>query len=47
MNLLIIEDELRLSDMLRDYFVGKDHAVTLCGDGWNGLATALTGRYDL
>ena len=47
MNLLIIEDELRLSDMLRDYFVGKDHAVTLCGDGWNGLDTALTGRYDV
>ena len=46
MNLLIIEDELRLSDMLRDYFVGKDHAVTLCGDGRSGLETALSSRYD-
>lgn len=32
--------------MLRDYFSGKGHAVSVCSDGHDGLKTALSGQFD-
>lgn len=44
--LLIIEDEIRLADILQDWFTDKGFKVTVCNDGISGYETALKESYD-
>ena len=44
--ILIIEDEIRLADVLYDWFRGKNFHVTVCHDGISGYETALKNPYD-
>ncbi len=44
--LLIIEDEFRLADMLKDYFTAEGMEVQVCTDGALGCRTAVTERFD-
>ena len=39
--ILIIEDEIRLADVLYDWFHSKNFQVTVCHDGISGYETAL------
>lgn len=45
--LLIIEDEVRLADVLYDWFSDKNFQVTLCHDGITGYETALQTPFDV
>ena len=38
--ILIIEDEIRLADVLYDWFYNKNFQVTVCHDGISGYETA-------
>ena len=44
--ILIIEDEIRLADVLYDWFHSKNFQVTVCHDGISGYETALKNSYD-
>lgn len=44
--ILIIEDEIRLADVLYDWFYNKNFQVTVCHDGTSGYETALKNSYD-
>ena len=44
--ILIIEDEIRLADVLYDWFHNKNFQVTVCHDGISGYETALKNSYD-
>lgn len=44
--ILIIEDEIRLADILYDWFHNKNFQVTVCHDGISGYKTALKNSYD-
>ena len=44
--ILIIEDEIRLADILYDWFYNKNFQVTVCHDGISGYETALKNSYD-
>ena len=44
--ILIIEDEIRLADVLYDWFYNKNFQVTVCHDGISGYETALRNSYD-
>jgi len=44
---LLVEDDLRLAGLTRDYLEGHGVAVTLESDGRRGLAEALARRYDV
>ncbi len=44
--ILIIEDEIRLADVLYDWFYNKNFQVTVCHDGISGYETALKNSYD-
>ena len=44
--ILIIEDEIRLADVLYDWFYNKNFQVTVCHDGISGYKTALKNSYD-
>ena len=44
--LLIIEDEIRLSEILYDWFCNRDFQVTVCHDGISGYESALKVSYD-
>ncbi len=44
--ILIIEDEIRLADVLYDWFHNKNFQVTVCHDGISGYKTALKNSYD-
>ena len=44
--ILIIEDEIRLADVLYDWFCSKNFQVTVCHDGVSGYETALKNSYD-
>ena len=46
MNLLLVEDEVRLGDFLRKGLMESGFSVDLSRDGVEGLAMALTGSYD-
>lgn len=47
MRILIIEDELSISDALSECLKKNDFLVDTCYDGESGLAYALSGIYDL
>lgn len=47
MKLLIIEDEYRLADMLKDWFIKKGDQVSICTDGLEGFKKAVTGFFDV
>lgn len=46
-SILIIEDDVYIAELQRDYFQLHDFAVTICADGKEGLAQALSGAYSL
>ena len=45
--ILVIEDEIRLADVLYDWFQSKDVQVTVCHDGISGYESALKISYDV
>ncbi|MFH5835950.1 response regulator transcription factor [Proteiniclasticum sp. C24MP] len=45
--ILIVEDEKRLRDLLRDYLLKEQYSVDLASDGEEGLEMALRSDYDL
>lgn len=47
MRLLIIEDETRLADTLRQLLQRQGYTADVCHDGVSGLDNALSGIYDL
>ncbi len=47
MRLLIVEDEVRLADTLRQLLNGQGYTADVCYDGVSGLDNAMTGIYDL
>ncbi len=47
MRLLIVEDEVRLADTLRQLLHRQGYTADVCCDGVSGLDNALTGIYDL
>ena len=47
MRLLIVEDEVRLADTLRQLLHRQGYTADVCHDGVNGLDNAMTGIYDL
>jgi two-component system OmpR family response regulator len=44
---LLVEDDVRLATLTREYLEGHGVAVVEAADGRRGLAEALTGRYDV
>ena len=47
MRILVVEDERRMADLLRQGLFEDGHAVTVAVDGREGLALAETGGFDL
>lgn len=47
MRVLIVEDEVRLAETLRDLLEREHYSADLCHDGESGLDNALSGIYDL
>ena len=47
MRVLIVEDEVRLADTLRDLLELDGYIADVCHDGESGLDNALTGIYDV
>lgn len=47
MRLLIVEDEVRLADTLRQLLHRQGYTADVCHDGTSGLDNAVTGIYDL
>lgn len=47
MRILIVEDEIRLADTLRDLLELNGYTADVCHDGESGLDDALTGIYDM
>ena len=45
--ILIIEDEVAIADLEKDYLELSDFKVDICNTGDEGLKTALAGDYDL
>ena len=45
--ILIIEDEVAIADLEKDYLELSDFEVDICNTGDEGLRTALEGTYDL
>ena len=45
--ILIIEDEVAIADLEKDYLELSDFEVDICNTGDGGLEMALTGEYDL
>jgi len=46
-SVLLVDDDLRLCEMLRDYLARHDIALTLRNDGEQGLNAAKASQYDL
>ncbi|MEZ5403018.1 MAG: response regulator transcription factor [Bryobacteraceae bacterium] len=46
-SLLLVDDDVELCALMRDFFSLQDIAVEMAHDGPAGLALALTGRFDL
>ena len=44
---MIIEDEIRLADILQDWFTDKGFKVTVGNDGISGYEAALKESYDV
>lgn len=47
MRVLIVEDEVRLAETLRDLLEREHYSADICHDGESGLDNALSGIYDL
>ena len=47
MKLLVIEDEIRLADILSDWFQKKGFEVTICHDGLSGYEKAQNENFDV
>jgi DNA-binding response OmpR family regulator len=47
MRILLVEDERRMSELLRQGLTEEGHRVTLAAEGREGLATAECGAFDL
>ncbi len=47
LKILVIEDEMRLADVLYDWFSDKNFQVTVCHDGISGYESALKTSYDV
>ena len=47
MKLLVIEDEIRLADILSDWFQKKGFEVTVCHDGLSGYEKAQNENLDV
>ncbi|MDE6167675.1 MAG: response regulator, partial [Acetatifactor sp.] len=45
--ILIIEDEVAIADLEKDYMELSDCQVSICNKGDEGLAEAVNGSYDL
>ncbi|WP_407312789.1 response regulator transcription factor [Desulfosporosinus sp. SB140] len=45
--ILIIEDDLNIAELERDYLILNGYAAEIVQDGGQGLRMALTGRYDV
>ena len=45
--ILIIEDEIAIADLEKDYLELSDFQVDICSSGDEGLTTALSGDYNL
>ena len=45
--ILIIEDEVAIADLEKDYLELSDFQVSICNTGDEGLTEALNGNYDL
>ena len=46
MHILIVEDELRLADTLKELLISQKHSVDAVYDGADGLYYAVNGKYD-
>jgi two-component system response regulator CpxR len=46
-SLLIVDDDIGLCIMLRDYFLSQNISLAMCHDGALGLQTAIQGSFDL
>lgn len=44
---LLVDDDVELVELLRDYLVGDGFAVEVAHDGERGVALALSGRFDI
>jgi two-component system response regulator CpxR len=47
LSILLIDDDMELSDLMREFFAARDIAVEATHDGRRGLARALSGEHDL
>ena len=45
--ILIVEDEVAIADLEKDYLELSDFTVDICNTGDEGLEAALKGNYDL
>jgi two-component system OmpR family response regulator/two-component system response regulator CpxR len=46
-NVLLVDDDIELVDMFRDYLERDGFNVTCCHDGLSGTEAALTGQHDI
>lgn len=46
-HILLVDDDVELADMLRDYLIQEGFAATAVHDGEAGVSEALTGKYAL
>ena len=46
-NVLLVDDDIELVDMFRDYLERDGFNVTCCHDGLSGAEAALTGQHDI
>ncbi|MBW8370457.1 MAG: response regulator transcription factor [Thiobacillus sp.] len=46
-NVLLVDDDIELVDMFRDYLERDGFNVTSCHDGLSGVEAALTGQHDI
>ncbi|KZE87222.1 response regulator transcription factor [Chromobacterium subtsugae] len=47
MNVLLVDDDIELLELLRDYLAREGFAVSCAHDGPAGVAAALSGRHDI
>jgi two-component system, OmpR family, response regulator CpxR len=46
-SLLLVDDDLELCSLMKEYFAEKCHVLEYAHNGRDGLARALSGNYDL
>src|SRR5260370_41771185 len=47
MNILVVEDERRMAELVRQGLAEEGHAVTVLHEGRQGLSVAEAGEYDV